>query len=211
MNPRKFSQIRSVSITILILLQDAVEEAININSPSEESPPTPMPSDASVHEKVKSNDDKDNGSDLRAEAEEYPAGWNFSMEIPASQFRPPVEIPAEPNGNGVNRHVYFVCNDLLDEWIELPPATPHQINVSRRIKKLLSGNLDEAILSYPSFPGTEKNLLRALIARISAGTYISPRNFYKVGSNIEEGDEDDADDDDYVGASLSEFTFTALF
>lgn len=152
--------------------------------------------------------DKDNGSDLRADAEEYPAGWNFALEIPRSQYRPPVELPAEPTGRGVNRHVYFCSTDLADEWVELPPATPHQINVTRRIKKFLTGNLDEVVTSYPSFPGTERNYLRAMIARISAGTHIAPRGFYKTG---EEGaDDDDASEDDDDDASLSEFTFTIL-
>lgn len=159
---------------------------------------------------MKNDDDKDNGSDLRAEAEEYPTGWNFAMEVPESQYRPPVEIPAELIGNGVNRNAYFVCTDLLDEWIELPPATPHQISVSRRIKKYLSGNLDETISSYPSFPGTERSYLRALIARISAGAHISPRNFYQAGEDGEDAGNDEADDDDENEETLSEFTFTAL-
>lgn len=152
--------------------------------------------------------DQDNGSDLRADAEEYPAGWNFALEIPPSQYRPPVELPAE-TGRGVNRHVYFVSTDLADEWVELPPATPHQINVTRRIKKFLSGNLDEAVTSYPSFPGTERNYLRAMIARISAGTHVAPRGFYKAGQEGADDDDasEDADDDD---TSLSEFTFTIL-
>lgn len=152
--------------------------------------------------------DKDNGSDLRADTEEYPAGWNFALEIPRSQYRPPVELPAEPTGRGVNRHVYYVSTDLADEWAELPPATPHQINVTRRIKKFLSGNLDEAVTSYPSFPGTEREYLRAMIGRISAGTHIAPRGFYKAGEGG--ADDDDASDDDDDDTSLSEFTFTIL-
>lgn len=160
--------------------------------------------------KVENNDDRDNGSDLREEASGYPAGWNFSMKIAESQYRRPVEIPAEKLGRGVNRHVYYACTDLAEDWIELPPATPHQINVSRRIKKYLTGNLDASIISYPVFPGTERNYLRCLIARVSAGTQISPRCYYKVGSDDEggDGDTDDFGDDDDDDASLSEFSFT---
>lgn len=181
---------------------------------SEESVLAPAPSKTSANTEVENNNDKDkdNGSDLRSEVEEYPAGWNFSMKVPDSQYRPPVEIPAEQNGHGVNRHVYYVATNLDDEWIELPPATPHQINVTRRIKKYLCGNLDEPIEAFPSFPGTERNYLRALIARISAGTHISPRGFFihKVESNEmdEEKGFDDSDDDD--DTSLSEFTFMIL-
>jgi len=34
------------------------------------------------------------------------------------------------------------------------------------------------VASYPPFPGSEANYLRAQIARISAGTQISPAGFY---------------------------------
>lgn len=166
-----------------------------------------IPSKTNSDIKVENNDDKDNGSDLRKEVSGYPAGWDFSMKNAESKYRPPVEIPAEHIGYGVNRHVYYVCGDLTEDWIELPLATPHQINVSRRIKKYLTGNLDESISSYPAFPGNERNYLRCLIARISAGTHISPRSFYKVQSNEEESDDSEDDDDD---ASLSEFNFTIL-
>lgn len=71
------------------------------------------------------------------------------------------------------------------EWFRLPNVTPEQISVSRKIRKFLTGRLDAPIVSYPPFPGTEKNYLRAQIARISAGTHISPSGFYKFE---EEGD-----------------------
>lgn len=152
-----------------------------------------------------SNDDEDeaSASDLRAEPGEYPVEWNFSMSIPESEYRPPVEVPAEPAGRGVNRCAYFVCSNLSrDIWIELPPASPHQINVSRRIKKFLTGNVHASITSYPPFPGTERNYLSALIARISASTHISPRNFYRA----DEDNSSDDDDDDEADACLSEFS-----
>lgn len=136
---------------------------------------------------------KDNaGSDV--DANKYPAEWNFSMNIPESSYRSPIEIPSEEIGHGGNRYVYFVCRHLSDgEWVELPPITPHQINVSRRMMKYLTGNLDAEISSYPAFPGTERNYLRALIARISAGTHVAPRNFFKLGASS--GDESEVEDD----------------
>ena len=199
--------------------KDAIAKAINITSlaPSEEFIPTSISSDTSANKELKNNDDKDNGSDLRAaDVEEYPAGWNFSMKVLESEYRTPVELPAEKTGHGVNRHVFFVCTDLNDEWMELPPATPHQINVSRRIKKYLTGDLDEAITSHPKFPGTEQNYLRALIARISCGAHLSPRSFHKIESNGIEGEETEADDNDHHAsdddddATLSEFTLRYL-
>lgn len=169
---------------------------------SEEFAGTPDPTPSATSEEVENDEDK--GSDLRADVETYPAGWNFPLSVPESQYRPPVEVPAEEIGRGVNRCVYLVCTNLLcDEWIELPSATPHQINVARRIKKFLTGDLDGVVASYPKFPGTERNYLRALIARITAGTSISPRNFNQIGSNE---DDDEGSDDADADASISEFT-----
>lgn len=153
--------------------------------------------------------DADAISDLRPESKEYPNGWNFEMKVAESQYKPPIELPAEEIGHGVNRQVYFVSTDLNNEWIELPSTTPHQINVARRIKKFLSGNLDEPV---DSFPGSERNYLRALIARISAGSHVSPRNFFRVGSDDEDDDVrfDDAEDDGVIG-KLREEARTKLF
>lgn len=139
---------------------------------------------------------KDNGSSLDdVNTNKYPAEWNFSMNIPESSYNSPIEIPSEDLGHGINRYVYFVCHNLMDgEWVELPPVTPHQINVSRRMMKYLTGNLNAEISSYPIFPGTERNYLRALIARISAGTHVAPKNFYKLGASS--GDEDDFEEEE---------------
>lgn len=73
----------------------------------------------------------------------------------------------------------------------MPLVTPEQISVSRKIKKFLTGRLDSPIVSYPPFPGNEANYLRAQIARISAGTHISPNGFYKFDEENEgEGEEE---------------------
>lgn len=80
-------------------------------------------------------------------------------------------LPLDLNGK-----VYFVCNDFGVEWTELPAVTPDEIVQSRKIQKYCRGNLEANVRSYPSFTGTEKNYLRALIARISHGTYVTPIN-----------------------------------
>lgn len=45
------------------------------------------------------------------------------------------------------------------------------------------------IVSYPPFPGNEMNYLRAQIARISAGTQVSPAGYYMFEEEEEEEDE----------------------
>ena len=48
------------------------------------------------------------------------------------------------------------------------------------------------VVSYPHFNGTEANYLRAQIARISAGTHISPAGYYIF-------EEDDEDEEEGLG------------
>lgn len=109
-----------------------------------------------------------------------------------------VEIKCEEIGSGLNSQIYFVCNQIGEDWIELPSVTPQQIIVSRQIKKYLTGNLNNQIISVPSFPGREKNYLRSLIARITSGTFVSPINYYKFESvnGTEENSENVTDEDE---------------
>ncbi|XP_074948537.1 radial spoke head protein 6 homolog A-like isoform X2 [Phalacrocorax aristotelis] len=110
-------------------------------------------------------------------------------EPPKSTYKPPPVIPKEENGTGANKYVYFVCNEPGKPWVKLPPVTPAQIVCARKIKKFFTGRLDAPVVSFPPFPGNEANYLRAQIARISAGTHISPIGFYQFAE--EEGDEEE--------------------
>jgi hypothetical protein len=74
-------------------------------------------------------------------------------------------------------------------WTLLPHVTPKQLAVARQIRKLFSGRLDAAVVSYPPFPGSEAELLRTQIDRITAGTHVSPLGLYTF--NEEENDEDE--------------------
>lgn len=108
---------------------------------------------------------------------------------PKSTYKPPPPIPKEPNGTGTNKYVYFVCNEPGKPWVKLPPVTPAQIVCARKIKKFFTGWLDAPVVSFPPFPGNEANYLRAQIARISAGTHVSPTGFYQFGEEEEEEEE----------------------
>uniref|UniRef100_A0A8C4W531 Radial spoke head component 4A n=1 Tax=Gopherus evgoodei TaxID=1825980 RepID=A0A8C4W531_9SAUR len=110
-------------------------------------------------------------------------------EPPKSTYKSPPVVPKEENRTGTNKFIYFVCNEPGKPWVKLPPVTPVQIVAARKIKKFFTGRLDAPIVSYPPFPGNEANYLRAQIARISAGTQISPLGFYQFGE--EEGDEEE--------------------
>lgn len=100
--------------------------------------------------------------------------------------------------------------------MRLPSVTPQQISVARKIRKFLSGNLDAPIISYPPFPGTEANYLRAQIARISAGTHISPIGYYRFDEENEgEGDEEGGRDsyilnEEFEGMPVRELADSSL-
>lgn len=138
----------------------------------------------------------------------YPKQWQFVEKTPPqSTYKRPTDISAEETGSGINRHVYFVCNNPGDDWIELPPVTPSQIKAARHIKKLLTGCLASDISSYPLFPGTELNYLRCMIARISAATHISPKGYFKaVFKEDESEEEEDSDNESEIGKNIVRIT-----
>ncbi|KAH0615889.1 hypothetical protein JD844_026492 [Phrynosoma platyrhinos] len=126
------------------------------------------------------------GSEIREDEEDEDEEKD---EPPKPNYKPPPVIPKEENRTGANKFTYFVCNEPGKPWVRLPQVTPAQIVNARKIKKFFTGKLDAPVVSYPPFPGTETNYLRAQIARISAATQISPLGFYQFGE--EEGDEEE--------------------
>ncbi|CAG9565720.1 unnamed protein product [Danaus chrysippus] len=116
-------------------------------------------------------------------------------EIPVSTFQPPPPIPVERPGQGVNKKVFYVCNQPGEPWICLPDVTPDQIRVARLTVRCMTGDLDAEVLTFPPFEGTERNYLRAQLARIQAATSISPQGFYTYGS----GEEEDIDLEEGAG------------
>ncbi|CAH1791393.1 unnamed protein product [Owenia fusiformis] len=130
--------------------------------------------------------EKDNDDEEDEEAEED--------DTPKPDFKPPAVIPKEENRTGSNKKTYFVCNDPGKPWIKLPPVTPAQIDIARKMKKFFTGRLDAPVVCYPPFPGNESNYLRAQISRISAGTHISPLGFYQFDEEEEEEEEGEGRD-----------------
>jgi hypothetical protein len=109
------------------------------------------------------------GDEPRGEGEEAPA------PVVDSVF-PPREDGAsgEPETwlTNPNQYVYFVCHSPgpAAVWKRLPDVLPKHIALSRRVRRLLSGDLAAPVLDVvPAFPGTEAHLLRAQIARIRHG------------------------------------------
>jgi len=118
--------------------------------------------------------------------------------LPKPDWKEPEPVQAEEHHHGANRYVYFVCSKLGEPWVKLPHVTPTEIAQSRKITKLLTGNLEQPIESYPKFVGKEENYLRALIARISAGTQISPSGYYVFDDEGNEEEDSEEVHDSYV-------------
>ncbi|RKO92975.1 radial spokehead-like protein, partial [Blyttiomyces helicus] len=153
--------------------------------------------------------------------EEPPAPAAVEGEEPVKVKDPEADEPGQPkpkvkvvpplpkeSGVGANKYAYYVCNfgrsprsrgDGLKRelgcpggpWSRLPDVIPEKLQASRKIRKYMTGNLSEHIISYPPFDGNEAQYLRCQIARISAATVVSPIGYYTFDQ--EEGDGDDSD------------------
>lgn len=71
---------------------------------------------------------------------------------------------------------------MAGDWKELPNITPDQLNASRKIKYLFSGDLDKAIFTNPHFKGKEAHLLKCQIVRISFSCQVVPRTMFNVNA-----------------------------
>ncbi|KAM4642376.1 radial spoke head protein 6 homolog A [Discoglossus pictus] len=158
-------------------------------------------------------EEEEEGEEKEGEEEEGEEEGESAEDLPPkSTYRPPPAIPVEENGSGANKYVYYVCPEAGMEWVRLPPVTPTQITAARKIRHLLTGHLDAPVITYPPFPGTEVNLLRVQIARISAGTHVSPLGFYQFGEEEEEEEEGGGarstyeENPEYEGVPVSELT-----
>ena len=61
---------------------------------------------------------------------------------------------------------------------KLPDIRPEQIRGARSLKRLLTGNLQSAVSTYPPFQWDESVLLRAQIARITSTTVLAPNGWF---------------------------------
>ena len=78
-----------------------------------------------------------------------------------------------------------MTDSVTGEWTELPDAIPNTIIVSRKLKRLFTGQIDAEVITNPHFTGQEKELLRAQIARISQTTGIIPTGYFKKQEDSE--------------------------
>jgi radial spoke head protein 4/6 len=89
------------------------------------------------------------------------------------------DVNFEKRGQGVNKFVYWVSTNLLSDWIQLPDVRPEHIIAARKIRHVFTGDLNATFDSNPAFPGKERHLLRAQLARIFHATAIVPKDYYE--------------------------------
>lgn len=106
---------------------------------------------------------------------------------------PPADF--EARGSGVNKFVYWACNNPLTQWTQLPDLLPKDIKAARSIKVNFSGNLERTITTNPFFFGKEKHFLRAQVARISHSTTLAPKGLYRTVEDNERDIEDNTPED----------------
>lgn len=87
---------------------------------------------------------------------------------------------AEPRGTGVNALVYWVTEDLLQDWVQLPDCKPEHIVAARCVKRVMTGNLNATVPTNPPFPGQERHFLRAQLARIFHATTLHPKGMFNM-------------------------------
>lgn len=105
--------------------------------------------------------------------------WVVSGELASNDENDPA-LKMESRGRGTNTLVYWVTDNLLHDWIQLPDAQPRQIEASRLVKRAFTGNLNANVATNPPFPGKERHFLRAMLARIFHATAISPKGLYEM-------------------------------
>ncbi|CAI6354534.1 unnamed protein product [Macrosiphum euphorbiae] len=120
---------------------------------------------------------------INDELEGFDSIKSVECSFPATELGSDDYLSHEIFGFGANKKSYFVTNQLNDSWIELPLLKPHHIIQSRDIKRYFTGDLESPVESYPLFQGLEKHYLRAQIARITAATQISPRDYFVLDYN----------------------------
>lgn len=59
----------------------------------------------------------------------------------------------EEPGTGVNKFTYFATSSPFEKWTKLPQLSPGHLASARKIRHMLTGNLDAPIIQNPFFFG----------------------------------------------------------
>lgn len=150
------------------------------------------------------------GTEEEAEAEE--------AEGKATDTLAPEGEGEGPHVDSTNYFAYYVSNSADGPWVQLPDVTHAMIVASRKLKKFFTGRLDTPVITNPPFPtsdkpakndrrvhrATEKDVLRAQIARIAHTTTLCRQKYFKLAGEEEEEAEDKAEGGEVVIEDVNE-------
>lgn len=136
------------------------------------------------------------GKVLGTGADYYVVEGEYKTPPPPPPFEGEGTAPEEP-GMGLNACAYFVATGVSEPFVQLPDVTPAQVIASATIKKYMTGSLSAPVRCYPPFPGSEREYLRAQIARIAAATMLVPAGKFKLDEEVEEGPKPVVSEEEY--------------
>jgi len=128
------------------------------------------------------------GKILGQKADYIVAEGKYTGEIEVTEEDTAAGVEA-PNTQGSNFYTYWVTTTLYakpDDWVMLPLCKPEQIVASRKVKKIVTGDLNAPVITQPFFPGKELHLLRSMIADISANTILAPAGKFRKVAEAED-------------------------
>lgn len=74
--------------------------------------------------------------------------------------QPSEEEAGESVEAGLANKTHYVSTDIMsDSWVELPLVSPRQIRQAKKIRQLMSGDINRRVVSAPSFDGQESHLV----------------------------------------------------
>lgn len=95
----------------------------------------------------------------------------------------------EPKGlEGVNGYTFWVSNNFLEDWYNLPDLKPEHLAKSMLFRYSFTGDLKAKVKSFIDFPGTEAHLLKCQILRIMHSCFVVPEGYLET-KNIENSEE----------------------
>jgi radial spoke head protein 4A len=97
------------------------------------------------------------------------------------------EYDVEPRGEGPNTCAYWVAKSPTAPWVRLPAARASHIVAARNVQRIMTGDLASPVLTAPWFPGEERHLLRAQIARITATCKLAVKGWLEVDPDKGDG------------------------
>ena len=112
----------------------------------------------------------------------------------------------ESPSHGVNAFQYYVANSLTQQFTPLPHVRAALLAAARDHHRLFTGRLTAAVAGHPHFDGSEADMLRCQIARISHGGFAVAKGSRRVEERSEEagGGEEVVDEEGWEGTPADE-------